>query len=214
MKSNPPSGLLSLGMAMLSVLTSCSEQELFHDSHTTSVGSKPGQVTYALQPFGTFNLKEHPELYTKVAGCFGNVCILPAIALPHDAYYPTTKRYRADKIINHLKTSAGMDTVLIGLTDKDISTTKGTHKDWGVMGLGFQPGRACVVSTFRLNKKNVSEQLTKVVLHEIGHTRGLPHCPEKTCLMRDAKGGNPFDEESGFCRNCKSTLSAKGIKPG
>jgi len=47
-------------------------------------------------------------------------------------------------------------------------------------------------------------------LHEPGHTAGFPHCAVKACLMRDAEGRNPLDEEKDFCDNCKSFLKAKG----
>jgi archaemetzincin len=78
------------------------------------------------------------------------------------------------------------------------------------MGLGFQPGNACVVSTFRLQKGELSDQLFKLSLHELAHTQGLPHCKNKTCFMRDAKGENHLDEEIGFCQSCKSFLKSKG----
>lgn len=83
--------------------------------------------------------------------------------------------------------------------------------DWGVMGLGYRPGRACVISTYRLKNKNKKEQLLKVTMHEIGHTFNLPHCNNKTCLMRDAEGGNPLDEEKDFCNHCKLMLQKKGL---
>jgi archaemetzincin len=78
------------------------------------------------------------------------------------------------------------------------------------MGLGFEPGNACVISTFRLSKTNFAAQFYKVALHELGHTQGLPHCPNKTCLMRDAEGSNHLDEETGFCPSCKAYLKSKG----
>jgi archaemetzincin len=104
------------------------------------------------------------------------------------------------------------DTTIIGLTTKDISTTKGKFKDWGIMGLANCPGTACVVSTFRLNKNKLSEQFYKVAIHELGHTSGLPHCKEKSCYLRDAEGGNPLDEEVAFCKRCTSHLKSKGWK--
>ena len=58
-------------------------------------------------------------------------------------------------------------------------------------------------------KKNKTEQFYKVALHELGHTEGLPHCKNKTCLMRDAEGGNPLNEEKEFCISCKKYLKGK-----
>jgi len=81
-----------------------------------------------------------------------------------------------------------------------------------VMGLGFMPGNACVVSSFRLSKKKRAEQFYKVVLHELGHTQGLPHCAVKTCFMRDAEGKNPTDEETGFCNSCRKHLEDENWK--
>jgi len=76
--------------------------------------------------------------------------------------------------------------------------------------LGFEPGNACVVSTFRLPKMKLSRQLSKLCLHELGHTQGLPHCKNKTCFMRDAEGGNHLEEEIDFCESCKSYLKSEG----
>lgn len=45
------------------------------------------------------------------------------------------------------------------------------------MGLGYRPSKACVVSSFRLQARNRREQFLKVLLHEIGHTYGLPTAP-------------------------------------
>lgn len=96
------------------------------------------------------------------------------------------------------------------MTDKDISTKKGDVVDWGVMGLAFCPGEACVASSFRLSKNVKLMQLFKVSIHELGHTQGLPHCAVNSCLMRDAKGRNPTNEEKGFCKSCKSILIDRG----
>lgn len=106
-----------------------------------------------------------------------------------------------------MRDRAASHEVYIGITMQDISTTKGNNPDYGVMGLGFQPGKACIASNFRLRDK---KNFFKVALHELGHTTGLPHCPEKTCFMRDAEGGDPTGEESGFCTKCKNYLIKKG----
>ena len=78
------------------------------------------------------------------------------------------------------------------------------------MGLGFCPGKSCIVSTFRLRGKNREEKLFKLALHELGHTQGLKHCPTKNCFMRDAKGKDHWNELNGFCKRCKITLKMAG----
>ena len=132
--------------------------------------------------------------------------------LPPLAYYQPRDRYKADSILKYLSDNAESNEVVIGITTKDISTSKGNIADFGVMGLGRCPGNVCVASSFRLNKENVKSQLFKVAIHELGHTFGLPHCPNKSCFMRDAEGKNPTDEERGFCDKCSGVLKNKNWK--
>lgn len=163
-----------------------------------------------IQPFEGFNPTLSKTIYKEISDLHSSVILRPTIALPQEAYYTPRKRYRAEVLLRHLSKLGSVDTVVIGLTHKDISTTKGNVHDWGILGLGYCPGPACVVSTFRLAKTNLHEQFYKVALHELGHTQGLPHCPERTCFMRDAEGGNPLNEETGFCASCMSFLESKG----
>lgn len=163
-----------------------------------------------VQPFSDFPTKKAEQVFHEVRKVCPKSILLPAIPLPLHAYYAPAKRYRADTLIRMLSASTQGDTVTLGLTQKDISVTKGPHRDWGVFGLGYRPGKACVVSTFRLRGKKSLEQLHKVVIHELGHTQGLAHCADSTCYMRDAMGGNPLDEEVGFCRVCRKHLREKG----
>jgi archaemetzincin len=170
----------------------------------------PANPVFIIQPFKDVPISEINTVYQRLKSINPNTEVRRAISLPAACWYSLRNRYRADSIINYLSRFGTADTVIIGLTAKDISITKGSIADWGVMGLGFQPGNACVVSTFRLSKAQISEQLFKLTLHELGHTEGLPHCKIKTCLMRDAEGGNHLDEETGFCTSCKAFLQSKG----
>lgn len=69
-----------------------------------------------------------------------------------------------------------------------------------------------MVSTFRLTRGASRDlfyrRLIKVVNHELGHTFGLPHCPNERCLMGDAKGTIvTVDRETGaLCDQCRETL--------
>lgn len=167
-------------------------------------------IVIDLQPFVGITAAQVDYVFAGLKKNYPFISINKPIALPTTAYYAARNRYRADSLISFLRsrTEAGHKT--IGLTNKDISTTKAGVADWGVMGLGFCPGNACIASTYRFTKKEINGQLFKVAIHELGHTFGLPHCPVKYCFMRDAEGGNPTNEEKEFCTKCKFFLVSKG----
>ncbi|MBE8727028.1 Zn-dependent protease [Flavobacterium hungaricum] len=175
-----------------------------------SENSIQAQKVIVIQPLGNFSLNQAKRVFSEIKAVNPNVVLRKNIDFPKGSYYKPRNRYRADSIIKNLKNNIDKDSVIVGLSEFDISTTKNGIKDWGIMGLGYRPGKSCVVSTFRLSHKTKNEQFFKLVLHELGHTEGLSHCKVKTCLMRDAEGGNPFDQEKSFCGNCKSFLENKG----
>lgn len=173
-------------------------------------------LTIAIQPLGTV-----PETYistvkTALESSYDSVTVLalPAKPLPASCYYKPRNRYRADKILNWIDSQPYDESVkkIIGITEKDISTTKGDIYDWGIFGLGTIDGLSSVISTFRL-KKGVSkakliDRIRKLAIHEVGHTYGLDHCPTVDCVMQDCKGSiKPVDRETGeFCQNCQRLL--------
>ena len=193
-------------LVFLFVIISCTNR----NNENVNVFQKSNQKVIVIQPLGSFKAEEAKKVFVEIKTINPNVVLRSNISFPENSFYKPRNRYRADSIIKSLKNTIGEDSVIVGLSHSDISTTKNTIKDWGVMGLGYCPGKACVVSDFRLHVKNKNQQFYKLVLHELGHTAGLPHCAVKTCLMRDAEGGNPLDEEKDFCNNCKSFLKGKG----
>ena len=185
-------------------LFSCKDPEPV-PAHTANKPSVKRVVK--LLPIGktdpTFVRSVHQQLQQYLPG----TQLLPPEKMPAHAYFRPRNRYRADSLIHWMRSKAGPNEVIAGITQQDISATKGTNPDSGVMGLGFQPGPACVASSIRLRNKSA---FIKILVHELGHTSGLPHCPVKTCFMRDANGGNPTAEETGFCPSCKAFLIKDG----
>lgn len=141
--------------------------------------------------------------------------VLPMQAIPVAAWYAPRQRYKADSLLvfqHGMATSGG---TIVGLLHHDISTRNNDNPDWGVFGLGYCPGSACVISTWRLkrassSKQQSQERLTKVVLHELGHNLGIPHCTsdQPTCLMNDAKGtmAQVDNEQLRLCGQCKQRI--------
>jgi archaemetzincin len=124
-----------------------------------------------------------------------SVHVLPTLRreLPEGAYYKPRKRYRAEKLLAALEHEQQPDISQLGLTEVDISTTKGKIKDWGVFGLGSLGGTSSVISTHRTRRDDPSEALYRfrvvsTAVHEVGHMLGLDHCTEPRCVMNDAEG--------------------------
>ena len=144
------------------------------------------------------------------------IAVLDSKPLPQEAWYAPRQRYRAEKLLTDLDAKTPKHhRIVIGLTAKDISTTKEEHEDWGIFGLGELGGRTCVVSTFRLGARGADEtklrdRLRKVAIHEAGHVMGLDHCLTERCVMRDAESSiATVDNETGkFCDACMKAIRA------
>jgi archaemetzincin len=190
----------------------------FRPSGRRSVHAPAGSLNVALQPLGKVSPGAVETSAAAVRSYYkAKVAILKEVPLPASAYTRPRNRYRAEKLLTFLNGPAcrGYDKV-IGLTERDISTTKGEVADWGVFGLGSLGGRVCVVSTFRLkpgaSQNKALERLKKVVNHELGHTLGLPHCPVPGCMMADAKGTiSIVDGETG--KLCPACAREVGLPP-
>jgi len=193
---------------ILICIYSCSNFENEPVRRVQYIISKPRVIL--IQPLGDFNQSLAKENLKSLKKNFPSSRLLPTLPLFPSAYYKPRDRYRADSILKFTRYKYGIDTLMLLMTHRDISVTKNRIKDWGIMGLAHSPGNVCVVSTYRLDKSKLEEQLYKVSIHELGHTQGLPHCSIKTCYMRDASGGNPLDEEKGFCPSCKKVMENKG----
>jgi archaemetzincin len=190
------------------LLFACQEAQLPSSKAKSTTPNKHKQIV--VQPYSDLSQKQTDFIIAEIKKVCPDVKVNTSIPLHATAYYAKNNRYRADSLIAIQRRIANGKYTLLGLTSKDISTTKGNTKDFGIMGLGFCPGTACVVSTYRLRGKNRMEKFRKVTLHELAHTEGLPHCPDPHCYMRDAKGKDYLDEEIDFCSNCKKQLKNKG----
>ncbi len=174
------------------------------------------RLMLAIQPLGSVETVIIDHIVKGITSLYEiDVAVLSHAEMPGKAYYKPGKRYRAEKILAFLDSTGDFEqyTMILGITKKDISTTKGKYYDWGIFGLGYMPGRVCVISTYRLGRKKVSAQkfykrLVKVVNHELGHNFGLDHCPNQGCLMEDAKGTiKTVDNETGeLCPDCQKKI--------
>ena len=95
----------------------------------------------------------------------------------------------AEKILNELKVGSSK---VIYITSEPL-VSKSSEKLRGMTHLG---GNVVVVRG--------GEHLRETLIHEIGHTYGLNHCEDLTCIMAIHND----DMDSGeFCRKCKKKLN-------
>lgn len=102
---------------------------------------------------------------------------------------------------------------IVGVVDVDLFVPVLTY----VFGEAQLGGAAAVVSTFRLREPwlrggippdRLRERISKTLLHELGHTHGLRHCPDPTCVMASASSLEMLDEKGpDFCLDCRGALA-------
>ena len=182
----------------------------------------------AIQPLGEFNKERINFVRDEITNFYKMpVIILPSAVLPRSFVNKKKgERYSADSILIFLKRFKNDSIVeVVGLVHKDIYTSKKDHDGniqepvakyaiWGICGLGFLPGDECIISDNRLKIKDSSifkHRLKTVVIHEIGHNLGLPHCKTKGCIMCDTNGKIATIDNSmnDYCDECKKKLKAK-----
>lgn len=179
-----------------------------------------------IQPFGNVNAGYLTFVKNSLQNDFSSVKILPKMNFPRTAFVKIRHRYDANKMLGilqglYVEHKYPKETFLVGVTESDLCQNRENPKIWkgkkgfgspdyGIMGLGYRPKSKNIVSSQKVNinstrrlNSNKKEQLVKLIKHELGHNFGIPHCPNKSCIMRDAEGGNHFDEMTGFCKKCK-----------
>lgn len=130
--------------------------------------------------------------------------------LSKDILASSGTRYEASKIIRKYKTNKN----ILLITNSDIAyfNKEKNIKEYGIIGLGYRPGKTCVVSTYRIKrggKTKLMDRLKKVSLHEIGHNLNIDHCKNsKDCLMHSADGTvSQIDREKiWICDVCRKSI--------
>lgn len=188
-----------------------------------SLAAEPAQRIVSVVPLGPVE-QRYLDLVKEALEARADVVVRfeASRELPAEAFYQPRKRWRAEKLLDALDAAKPDDAWrVVGVTNGEISTTKGDIKDWGIAGLGNLGGPSCVVSLFLYKKYSrtravLERRFADVAVHEFGHTLGMDHCPTAGCVMSDAKGKAmaSADASSGrYCQSCRAKAPAGALKP-
>jgi archaemetzincin len=178
-----------------------------------------GPPLIVLQPLGASIPAAELEAVAGAISAFYRVRLetRDPLPLPKSAFYVPRQRYRAEKLLDYLVAHGKPGArVTLGLTAVDISTTKASYEDWGILGLATLDGRSAVLSSFRCrrgakNAQHARVRFAKTAVHELGHSFGLDHCPTPGCIMHDGEGSVlTTDGEHDLCEQTRARLSSVG----
>jgi archaemetzincin len=130
------------------------------------------------------------------------------------AYNPERKQYLSSRLLASLEKSerSERDERVVGVADVDLYVPRLNF----VFGEADVVSGTAVVSLCRLRQEYYGlapdkdlflERATKEVVHELGHTFGLGHCPNNKCVMHFSNSLADTDlKEAHFCNTCRPKI--------
>ena len=128
-------------------------------------------------------------------------------------YDPARRQYDANKLLKEIELNSPAESLKnIGIFRVDLFIPILTY----IFGQAYLNGRTGIVSLYRLrnelygmepNNESLYLRLKKVVIHELGHTFGLKHCHNPSCVMLSSTYMEDIDQkEAELCINCRREL--------
>lgn len=137
------------------------------------------------------------------------------LPIPKEAYNQARHQYHSTRILAKMidyVEKLGFSNVL-GVTAFDLYVPGLNF----VFGEAHCPGKAALISLFRLNpefygqsanKQLFYERAVKEAVHEVGHTLGLVHCKNSSCVMFFSNSILDTDrKKSTFCEKCSTFVA-------
>ena len=165
-----------------------------------------------LKPLGDIPDEITEELRERVGGVFHcPVEIKAGFSDLSQAHNPERKQYLSSQLLAALG-KAERNSRVVGIADVDLYVPR----------LNFVFGEAdavfgtAIVSLCRLRQEYYGlapdkalflERATKEIVHELGHTFGLGHCPNNKCVMHFSNSLADTDlKEAHFCHKCRPKI--------
>jgi len=127
------------------------------------------------------------------------------------AYDPNRKQYLSSKLLALIRKPAGNERV-VGVGEVDLYIPRLDY----VFGEADPSSGTAIVSLCRLKQEYYGlvpdeavffERAVKEIVHELGHTFGLGHCPDNRCVMHFSNSLADTDlKEAQFCTRCRPRI--------
>jgi len=166
-----------------------------------------------LIPLGVgLDLVEH--LAASLARTFRTVCRIRPQTLDVDfAFDPGRGQHHSTAILQRLERIADPGARLLAVASVDLYVPVLTY----VFGEAQLEGDCAIVSVARLREEFYGlpprddlfrERLLKEAVHELGHTFGLRHCQDWSCVMASSHAVEIMDVKSAdFCKVCRKATT-------
>jgi len=169
-------------------------------------------VKITLKPLGNIADEIMGGLKDRVGGIFHcPVEIKTGFSDLAQAYNPERKQYLSSKLLASLEKSGG-DERVVDIADVDLYVPRLNF----VFGEADIVSGTAIVSLCRLRQEYYGlapdealflERATKEIVHELGHTFGLGHCPNNKCVMHFSNSLADTDlKEAHFCNKCRPRI--------
>jgi len=132
------------------------------------------------------------------------------MAVPKEVYNQARRQYHSTHILaNMMNVAKKLDVdIVLGVTTLDLYVPGLNF----VFGEAYFPGNVAIISLCRLtpefygqsaDKQLSYERAVKEAVHEVGHTLGLAHCKNSSCVMFFSNSILDTDfKKSVFCNKC------------
>ena len=170
-----------------------------------------------LVPFGEIETTILEEIGNRLKQTFDlHVKREKALAVPEEAFAAHRQQYHSPKLLRRLRTSypsTSEFTAVLGVIDRDLFVPQFNF----VFGEANAGMRAAIIALARLrpefyglppDDRLLRSRAIKEAIHEIGHTYGLTHCPDPTCVMFFSNRLEDTDEKGAeLCKRHRDRLS-------
>jgi archaemetzincin len=164
--------------------------------------------------FGYFEKDILEKTYEAVKQEFNCSVSLREGHLDLSEFYDNTRRqYNGNMLLKQVDSLTIPDfSKIVGLFNVDLFIPILTF----IFGQAFLGGRTGIASLYRLSSErygmageneSLQDRFKKEVIHELGHTFGLIHCHNPTCVMRSSTYVEDIDQKKQhLCHSCRIEL--------